>query len=636
MRNSLVRMNQSLHHRGPDDSGLWFEAADGIGLAHRRLSILDLSEAGHQPMASSCGRFVIVFNGEIYNHLVLRQWLEQEQNNPAWKGHSDTETLLACIAVWGLRKTLQNAVGMFALALWDRSAKRLYLARDRFGEKPLYYGWAGKTLLFGSELKALKAFPGFAATINREAVAAYLRFSYVPHPQTIYQGIKKLPQGSFISFSDVRPGEFPEPHQYWSLCSTMQSGEVARFGGSYEEAIDQLEHMLGDVVQSQMLSDVPLGSFLSGGVDSSLITAMMQMGSPNQVKTFSVGFAEARFNESHYAREVARHLGTEHTEFTVTEKDALGLIADLPQIYDEPFADSSQLPTILLSRLTKQHVTVALSGDGGDEIFGGYNRHIYGPLLWKRFGGLPASARRAIALITMFGQRFATGRAATHLSRLGSRLGLPVTAVDRLAKYGGALGHAGTINQFYRELVSTWPQPEQIMLGGREAASRQEYMDAWQQRLDPALQMMLLDAMTYLPDDILVKVDRASMSASLETRAPFLDARIVEWAAALPLSMKVEERRGKKILRDLLFRHVPKALIERPKQGFAIPLDDWLRGGLKEWAGDLLDNDRLGREGMFDPGGVYRVWSSHLAGHSNEGSKLWNILMFQSWVEKNI
>ncbi len=619
-----------LDHRGPDAQGVWMDRQAGIALVHTRLSIQDLSPAGAQPMHSLSGRYIIVFNGEIYNHPELRKELERQSTAPAWKGHSDTETLLAAIEHWGVEETLKRATGMFALALWDRKKRSLCLARDRMGEKPLYYGWSRGTFLFGSELKALCAFPGFEARLNKAAVSAYLRFSYVPAPHSIYENIHKLSPGHLLYIASPQQGE--QPQQYWSLETTVREGRGNPFDASYEDVLEELEEVLSGVVSSQMLSDVPLGVFLSGGIDSSLIAALMQKRSNGSVKSFSIGFEEARFNEAVHAREVARHLGTEHTEFTVTEKDALDLVPQLPHIYDEPFADSSQLPTILLSRLTKQHVTVALSGDGGDEIFGGYNRYIFGPALWRRFGHMPKTVRQILALLTDRGQRFTTGRAAGPLNKIISGMGLPVTTVDRLAKFGGALGRADHSIEFYRELVSIWPQPQDAVIQVAEAETILDQYSDQSEFCSFSQQMMLLDGLTYLPDDILVKVDRASMSASLETRAPFLDRRVVEWASRIPLSMKIEGRTGKKILRDLLFRHVPRELIERPKQGFAIPLDDWLRGGLKEWAGDLLAGENLGKTDLLNVETISALWQAHLSGRVNAGAQLWSVLMLQAWL----
>lgn len=629
---ALRRMADAIAHRGPDSDGYWSDTETGVGLAQRRLAILDLSPAGAQPMPSASGRYMIVFNGEIYNHLELRAVLERDGAAPDWRGHSDTETLLAAIERWGVAETLPRLFGMFAFALWDKAERALWLARDRMGEKPLYYGWSGRMLVFGSELKALKGFPGFAPALDRETVTAYLRFGYAPCPHTIYQGVRKLPPAAYLRLETPDPGSAPEPQAYWSLRTIAETGTKNRLAGGFEEAVQALEAVLGEVVSSQMLSDVPLGAFLSGGVDSSLITALMQEHSSRPVRTFSIGFEDGRFNEAVHAREVAKHLRTDHTEFMVTEADALALVPDLPRIFDEPFADSSQLPTILLSRLTRQSVTVAMSGDGGDEMFGGYNRYMFGPSLWRRLGGLPAPARRGIALAASLAQRLGAGSGSSALSSLATRLGLPVTTIDRLSKFGAALGRAQDFDGFYREIVSTWPAPGDIAVHKREAVSLLD-SGGLPALADPAERMMALDALTYLPDDILVKVDRSAMSASLETRAPFLDARVVELAWRLPLSAKISNGVGKRILREMLYRRVPRELIERPKQGFAIPLDAWLRGALRDWAEALLSRGRLNESGLFEADAVRAVWADHLAGRDNAGARLWAVLMLQSWLE---
>lgn len=629
----LRRMNDVLYHRGPDGEGYWQEPERGIGLAQRRLAIQDLSPAGAQPMASESARYIIVYNGEIYNHLELREKLAGMGAAAHWRGHSDTETLLAAIEHWGVEQALGQLQGMFAFALWDNRERSLILARDRMGEKPLYYGWSNGDFLFGSELKALRAYPNVNPEIDREAVSAYLRFSYVPAPHTIYRDMRKLPPGSFLRLTAHEPDARPEPRPYWSLKTVVEAGAGSRLDLTFAEASTSLEALLGDVVQSQMISDVPLGAFLSGGIDSSLITALMQARAGGQVHSFSIGFDDAQFNEAEHARAVAKHLGTEHTEFLVTEADALDLIAQLPQIFDEPFADSSQLPTILLSRLTRKSVTVALSGDGGDEVFGGYNRHLFGPAIWNRAGRLPDSARKGVGLAAAAAQRLGTSSGKGALAALTAKLGLPVTTVDRLSKFGGAIGRARDFNGFYRELVSTFPEPGEIARAAGEAPSVLDNANALPALSDPAERMMALDALSYLPDDILVKVDRSAMSASLETRAPFLDARIVEHAARLPMPMKIKDRQGKRIIRDILYRHVPRDLIERPKQGFAVPMDAWLRGRLRDWGESLLTPEKLEATGLLRPDKVAQLWRDHQSGRDNAGARLWTILMLQAWYE---
>jgi asparagine synthase (glutamine-hydrolysing) len=622
-------MARAIRHRGPDAAGEWVDEQTGIALAHRRLSILDLSPAGAQPMEDISGRFVIVFNGEIYNHLDLRRRLEDESSGPAWRGHSDTETLLAAIAAWGLQCALDQACGMFAFAMWDRSTRSLTLARDRLGEKPLYYGWSNGTLLFGSELEALLAYPGFDNAIDHGAIAAFLRFSYVPEPATIFRGIRKLQPGHFVCLTSASNAR--EPQAYWSLEAAALGGVRERLEDDYSALCDRVEACLKEVVASQMLSDVPLGCFLSGGIDSSLVAALMQGASHQRTRTFSIGFEDKRFNEAEHARQVAAHLGTEHMEFIVTEADVLSVVPDVAKIYDEPFADPSQIPTVLLSRLTRQHVTVALSGDGGDEIFGGYNRYTFAPGLWRVATAFPGVGRRA------------AGRAITALQALGVSehsllrssahyLGFPLTTVDKLSKFGGAIARAQDFKGLYREIVSTFPDPAAMLLEPSAEVEGMGLSVAADELLGREEWMMAMDAVTYLPGDILVKVDRAAMSASLETRAPFLDRRVVELAWRLPLGAKIDGRIGKRILRDILYRHVPRELLERPKQGFAIPLDRWLRGDLREWAESLLCPEQIVTTGVFDPRKIAVLWRDHQSKRDNVGWRLWTILMMQSWL----
>jgi asparagine synthase (glutamine-hydrolysing) len=619
-------MAARLHHRGPDARGVWADGAAGIALGHARLSILDLSPAGAQPMASASGRHVIVFNGEIYNHLELRRELEAAGAAPAWRGHSDTETLLAAFEHWGVEPALERANGMFALGLWDRRARSLTLARDRMGEKPLYWGRAGGALVFASELKALRAVPGFEAEIEPASLAAYLRLSYVPEPHAIYRGVQKVEPGATLRLTGAGDGE--AARHYWSLAETI--AEARPLDGTPTALADRVEACLAEVVASQMLSDVPLGCFLSGGIDSSLTAALMTKAARGPVRTYAIGFEDARFNEAPHARRVAAHLGTEHTEFTVTEAEALGLVDDLPQIYDEPFADPSQIPTVLLSRLTRQHVTVALSGDGGDEVFGGYNRYVLGPRLlgWGR--RLPGPMRRVAGRSVAALQRMGTSER-SWLRPAARSLGLPVTTVDKLSRFGRAFADAGDVEALYRGLVSTNDAAASLMAApAAEAASWS--LGPVGRPLAPAEWMMAADTLTYLPGDILVKVDRAAMSASLETRAPFLDRRVVELAWRLLLPARVDGGTGKRILRDILHRHVPREIMERPKQGFAVPLDRWLRGPLKSWAGDLLAPVALRTAGLLDADAVGRLWAAHQSGRDNAGQALWSVLMLQGWV----
>ena len=575
-------------------------------------------------MSSAEGRYLIVYNGEIYNHLELRDALGAQ----AWRGHSDTEILLAAIVRWGLADTLRRLVGMYAFALWDRQERTLTLARDRLGEKPLYYGWFGETLLLGSELKALRAHQECRPEIDRDALTAYLRYGYVPGPHSIYRNVRKLQPGTFLAIDESRD-QTADPVVYWSAIDVALSAQTQAFIGSDEEAANALEHLLNQTIAQECIADVPLGAFLSGGVDSSLIVALMQKQSARPVRTFTIGFNETAYNEAPYAAAVAKHLNTEHTTLIISAAEAQAIIPDLAEIYDEPFADSSQIPTHLVCRMARQHVTVSMSGDGGDELFGGYNRHVQAPRLWRTAGRLPAALRclagDSIAAISP--QRWDTlGRGWSKLRPGGEasvRLG------DKLHKLAGAL-RAENPEALYRHLVSQWQSPQNIALRGHEPAPRSLNIPG----LGIAEQMMLADTQRYLPDDILVKVDRAAMGVSLETRAPYLDHRIMEFAWRLPLAMKIRNGQGKYLLRQVLYRHVPQALIERPKMGFGVPIDTWLRGALRDWAEHLLDAKRLQEAGWFDPAPIRQLWEAHLAGRCNAQHPLWTILMFQAWQEK--
>ena len=614
-------MASRIFHRGPDDSGVWADSESGIALAHRRLSIVDLSAAGHQPMLSASGRYVLAYNGEIYNHLDLRRELEAAGAVLGWRGHSDTETLLACVEAWGVEATLKRCVGMFAFALWDRESRSLVLARDRAGEKPLYYGWQGDTFLFGSELKALRAHPAFNASVDRGALALLLRHNYIPAPHSIHQGIFKLPPATWL---EIRHGQRDvQPRHYWSLADVAERGMADPFTGSDAEAVDELARLLGRAVGGQQLADVPLGALLSGGIDSSLITALMQVQSSRPIRTFTIGFDEKAYDEVTHARAVAMHLGTDHTELRLSANDALGLIPKLPTMYDEPFADSSQLPTHLVMALARQHVTVALSGDAGDEFFGGYNRYMFLPKVWRTLGKMPGPMRNSAVFLAglapnVLGKAVGAGQAADKIAKLKRLFVSPVHGLDEL----------------YRATVSEWPNVDAMVVDGHVPSNLLDTRERWPKLQDPVARMMALDGLTYLPDDILVKVDRASMAVSLETRAPFLDRDLMEFAWRLPMSMKIREGKGKWILRQLLDRHVPRALIERPKMGFGMPLDQWLRGPLKEWAGDLLAEDRLRREGFLQPEAITSAWQAHLKGEASFGYRLWSVLMFQAWLEQ--
>lgn len=623
-----ARMAQAIAHRGPDASGTWVEEATGFALGHCRLSVLDLSPAGTQPMEAPSGRFVLAFNGEIYNHRELRERLGAEGRAPAWRGHSDTETLAAGIDAWGLEPTLARACGMFALAIWDRRRRQLVLARDRMGEKPLYYGQAGGALFFGSELKALRAWPGFEGALDPGAVAAFVRYGYVPGPASIFATVRKLPPGTMVCFG--APDSCQEPQPYWRLETAALAGISDPLEGSPEAIRNDVERQLTEVVASQMLSDVPLGCFLSGGIDSSLVAALMRTAS-DQVRSFSVGFEAARFDESGHAGRVAAHLGTSHTAFVLTEAEALAAIPDLAWVYDEPFADSSAIPTLLLSRLARQSVTVALTGDGGDEVFGGYNRYLFVPAAWRHLRFMPAATRKTAArtvraLHGIAGADGASGHA------IAKRLRLPVTTFDRLARIADTIERSGDLPSLYRSLTSTFDAPDSVLCrpspeaGGPVLAAEAAGLAAtdW---------LMAADSIGYLPGDILVKVDRAAMAASLETRAPFLDRRVVELAWRLPAGSRVKGTIGKRVLREILARHLPPALFERPKQGFSVPLDAWLRGALRDWAQHLLSPESLERGGILDPAPVGALWRRHLAGSENAGTRLWNVLMLQAWLE---
>lgn len=627
-----TRMADVLLHRGPDDAGVWLDKAAGVALAHRRLSILDLSHAGRQPMLLACGRYIIVFNGEIYNHLRLRQELEQQGAVGTWRGRSDTETLLAAIVAWGVETTLKKSVGMFAFALWDRKERTLILARDRLGEKPLYYGWQGDTFLFGSELKALKAHPAFRGEIDRGALTLFFRHNYIPAPYSIYQGIRKLLPGTYVV---VRAGIREVYHViYWSAREAALAGCRAPFLGSEAEAADRLEQLLRESISGQMITDVPLGAFLSGGLDSSTVVALMQTQSGRPVKTFTIGFWEQGYNEAEHAKAVARHLGTDHTELYVTPEDALPVIPRLPAIYDEPFADSSQIPTHIICTLVRRHVTVALSGDGGDELFGGYNRYFRALKIWRVLGRFPHRLRAALATIIRRVPPTRWNALCASFSGLLPARWRYVDLGDKIQRLAEVLS-AGTPDEIYFGRISYWKRPYELVIGGYEpetvVTEKDKRPDLWKF----ADRMMYLDLVSYLPDDIMVKVDRAAMAVSLETRMPLLDHRVVEFVWSLPLSMKIRNGQSKWLLRQVLYRHVPRELVERPKMDFGVPLDSWLRGPLRDWANALLDEHRLRQEGYLNPEMVRRKWAEHLSGQRNWQYHLWSVLMFQVWLEQN-
>jgi len=619
---TALRMADTLRHRGPDDRGSWADAEAGVALGFRRLSIVDLSPEGHQPMASVAGRYVLVFNGEIYNHVDLRRELKRD-GGPPFRGHSDTEVMLAAIERWGLKHALGRFIGMFAFALWDRHGRTLHLGRDRLGEKPLYYGQMDGTFLFGSELKALRAHPRFRGVVNRDALALYMRYGYVPAPHSIYEGIGKLSPGTTLTVAVDGAAIDPQPVVYWSAADVAMAGAADPFEGTEEEAANRLEALLCDSVGRQMVADVPLGAFLSGGIDSSTVVAMMQAQSPRPVRTYTIGFEEVGYDEARHAEEVARHLGTEHTEMYVTPMEAREIIPELPSLYDEPFADPSAIPFHLVSRLARQDVTVCLSGDGGDELFGGYPWYPRTQKIWNKVRWVPGPLRKA---------------AASALVGLPER-GVPMpwlahyASCDRTRKLAELMTRASSPEGVHQALRSQWGDTPVVVLG---AATPPTSMDGWkiQPGLDDAVaRAMLVDLSTYLPDDILTKVDRASMGVSLESRAPLLDYRLVEFALRMPTAMKIRGDLGKRLLRRVLYKYIPRELIERPKMGFSVPIGAWLRGPLRGWAESLLDETRIRQEGLFNPDPIRRRWAEHLSGSERWSDHLWHTLMFQAWLE---
>lgn len=631
---SIKKMNDKLYHRGPDAGDSWLDETMGLALGHRRLAILELSPAGAQPMHSNCGRYVIVFNGEIYNHLQLRQQLNKEGLLLQWKGHSDTETVLACFVAWGIERTLQSMVGMFAIALWDKQEKILTLVKDRMGEKPLYWGWQDNSLFFSSELKALKSHPAFKAHINRDSITLLLRHNCIPAPYSIYQGIEKLQPGYWLQLplAEMSIAKTVEPKAYWHFNTIVERGLEDPFTGSPTQAVDILESALMESIGSQMQSDVPLGAFLSGGIDSSTVVALMQAQSNRPIKTFTIGFEDEGYNEATHAKAVAKHIGTEHTELYITPKDALSVIPKLSSIYCEPFSDSSQIPTFLVSQLASQHVTVALSGDGGDELFGGYNRYLMAQQVWNKNRKLPRPVRRfASVMLTTLAPNSWDTIFKTFNPIIPERLRLS-TPGDKAHKLAGVL-NIDSEQDFYQSLTSHWQQPEKLVIGAKEPSTLISDINCWPKTDSFQHAMMAMDAQTYMTDDILVKVDRAAMANSLETRVPMLDHRIVELAWKMPLDYKIRNGEGKWLLKQVLFRHVPRQLIERPKMGFSLPLHDWLRGSLRDWAEALLDEKLLLEQGYFYPVPIRMMWKEHLSGKYNHQDQLWNILMFQTWLE---
>lgn len=627
----LGAMTACIAHRGPDADGHWLEPESAIGLGHRRLSILDLSPLGAQPMTSASGRFVMVFNGEIYNFAVLRD--ELATLGHTFRGHSDTEILLAAAEQWGVREAVTRSAGMFAIAIWDRRDRRLSLARDRLGEKPLYLGRIGDTWAFGSELKSLRAVPGFDATLDPAAIAQLLRHGYIQAPRTIHRAVRKVRPGTIL---ELRAGHEPDEHVYWSAHEAARRGLADPFRGSMDDVVDALDAVLRPVVRDEMVSDVPLGAFLSGGIDSSLVVSLMQAQSTRPVKTYTIGMDDPRYDESPHATAVATHLGTDHTVLPVRGDDALEFVERLPDLYDEPMADSSQLPTLLVSRLTRRHVTVALSGDGGDELFGGYTHHRQLGTIAALRARIPAPLRAPLGAMLARVPDPAPDALVRMLSDGGTTIGArPANALTRL----GDMLAAGDEQGVFRAAIAHSTRPSRLLRPElRAAAGDGAQQGPWLAGGSAFEARMLFDAIAYLPDDIMVKVDRAAMAFSLETRAPILDHRVFEFAWRVPYAQKVIDGTGKQPLRRLLHRYVPRELVERPKQGFSIPLPAWLRGPLRPWAEELLSAEALRTGGVFAEAPVRRLWTQHAQGVADHAERLWAILTLQasirSWTRR--
>ncbi len=612
----VEQMTNRLTHRGPDDHGQWLNESGTVAMGHRRLSILDTSQHGHQPMTSPCGRFVLAYNGEVYNHLELRR--ELQQGGATFRGQSDTETIVAAFSEWGIASTIERCVGMFAMAVWDTHQQSLTLIRDRLGIKPLYYGLSHGSFLFGSELKALRVHPAFDSSLNRGAISRFLQHSYVPTPHTIHSNFRKLPAGSALTISASKKltsnADLPSINVWWDAKSVAQQSLSNPVSDSHDAMVERLDELLTDAVRLRMLSDVPLGAFLSGGIDSSLICALMQKQSDRPVQTFTIGFEEAGYNEADHAKRIAQHLGTDHTEYYVTPDEARDVIPRLPEMYDEPFADSSQIPTFLVSQLARQHVTVALSGDGGDELFGGYNRYFHIRDRWLQVSRIPC--RKLISKLLSVPGNLLAGRWRDRFLYRANLLGM---------NSAGAL---------YQNANLHWPPGDNLVLNSTIAGSTYWNQDAWLHAGNPIEEWMWLDAATYLPDDILTKVDRASMAVSLEVRVPVIDHRVFELAWSLPFDSKVSSNNGKLILQDVLSRYVPREMFERPKMGFGVPIDAWLRGPLRDWAESLLTERRLRDQGLLNPEPIRRKWQEHLSGKTDWHYHLWDVLMLQAWLDE--
>ena len=619
--NAILKMNLAIFHRGPDSNNFWQDKNSGIVFGHQRLSIIDLSTKGNQPMVSNSGRFIITYNGEIYNHLEIRKDLKKINSNIKWKSNTDTETLLEALEFWGIVKTLNKIDGMFAFGIWDKKTRNLILARDRIGEKPLYFGWQGKgdnkVFIFGSELKALKAHPEFNGEIYRDAIALQLRHNSIPDPYSIYKDIYKLLPGHYLQLKedDLKRNLLPTPKPYWSLTKSAIYGNSNQLTLSEADIQKDLEKYIKNSVKKQMISDAPIGAFLSGGIDSSTIVALMQSQSNHPIRTFTIGFSENDFNEAKYAKKIAKHLGTNHTELYVSSKAAMDVIPKLPTIYDEPFSDSSQIPTFLLSQLAKPHVKVALSGDGADELFCGYDRYISTNNRSKKLNLIPLSLRKILAY--------------------GIKSISPNNWIGYKMHKGANALEAETLSNLYYILCSQWQDPTKTVINSKEPSTLLTNLKPELKGLNSQQEMMVLDFITYLPNDILVKLDRATMASSLETRVPFLDHKLIEYVWTIPHSLKLKKGDGKWILKQILNQYVPKNLTERPKMGFGVPLGSWLRGPLRDWAENLLNEKRLMQEGYFNPKLIRDKWSEHLSNKKNWEHALWNVLMFQAWIDAN-
>lgn len=641
---TIKDMSLELSHRGPDNVGFWIDNKNKVALGHTRLSILDLSSSGEQPMISTDERFVMVFNGEIYNHLILRKKVIEDANHKKykihWNGTSDTETLLVCFEIWGIEKTIERLVGMFSICLYDRNDNKIYLVRDRLGEKPLYYGYVNKTFIFASELKAIKRFPKFDNKIDKNALKKYFQYMYVPAPYSIYKNIFKLEPGKILSISinEIKKNNLVKElvnniKPYWSLQDKVK--EDIKLSIEEDKILEQLEDCLDEAINLQSIADVPLGAFLSGGIDSSLITALMQKNSSRPIKTFTIGFEDPSYDESPFAKKVANHLGTEHSELHVSSSDAREVIPNLPNIYDEPFADSSQIPTFLVCKAAAREVKVALSGDAGDEIFGGYNRYFWAPRLWKKFSWIPFPIRFFLGYSLDSVSLNNWNRLEGFFNKSGSRnytnLG------NKAGKLGNGLKNSKNIDDLYLSLISEWDNPDDIVLDRDEEVITPFLNPASSCNIskNDSLNMMFKDSLSYLPDDILCKVDRAAMANSLETRVPFLDHRVVEFAWKMPLNTKIRNNQGKWALRKILYKYVPQNIIDRPKTGFGIPLADWLRGPLRDWAEELINKDKLIEQNILNHAVIRKAWKLHLDGSSDYTARIWSVLIFQSWLESN-